>query len=150
MSYPISDLILQNVEDTLRTVRTVSGYNCDLIVERASQTGNSPRDQLAVVYPGGGIPLPNPAVGHDEYHLPVDIRCFAIKSETSSTPIDRALLLMAADVRKALRQDLHRGGYALNTLFNEKDELQLSDSPKSVLVLVTIHYRTLWDDPYNQ
>jgi hypothetical protein len=150
MPYPISDLILQNVEDTLRTVRVVSGYNCNFIVERESQTGNSPRDQLAVVYPGDPDPLPAPALGHDEYHFPVGVRCYAIKSESSSTPIDRALLLMAADARKALRQDLHRGGYALNTLFNAKDELLLSESPKSVLVMVTIHYRTLWDDPYNQ
>jgi hypothetical protein len=147
---PIADLILKNVEDTLRTVKKLSGYNCDFTVEREKQTGNSPRDQLAVVYPDPPVPLENPALGHDEYDFPVGVRCYAIKSETSATPIDRALMLMAADVRKALRQDLHRGGYALNTKFPAKDEFLISESPKSILVMVTVHYRTLWDDPYTQ
>lgn len=150
MSYPIADYILQDVENTLRQVQKVSGYNCNFTVERESQTGNSPRDQLVVVYPGEPEPLENPALGHDEYNFPIGIRCYAIKSEMSATPIDRAMMLMAADVRKSLRRDLHRGGYALNTRFNAKDEYLVAESPKSVLVMVTVHYRTLWDDPYNQ
>lgn len=148
---PITERILANIVETLSQVRQASGYYNDLIVEREQQDGNSPRDNLVVVMLGDPQPSKVAPMGFDEFLMPVGILYYAIESQSSPVMISTRLQRGAADIRKALAQDLHRGGLAINTEMNvEKDDYFASASPYSVIVKPFIRFRTLWNNPYKQ
>jgi len=150
LSYPIDELIVQNVVSTLKKCTLNAGYHFNLIVERENQRGNSPRQGLVVVMAGDPIPQPSPPLLHDEFRIPIGMQGFVMESEVSGRDIETQLRFMAADIRRALRADLHRGALAVNTHFEAADQFFLEASPKHVLVTVMPQYRTLYNDPYNQ
>lgn len=141
---PIADLIVQDVQATLEQVPT-------LTVEREKQGGNSPaRNGLCTVF--GGDPVPQFDRGpcmHDEYVMEVGILVTAIESETSGVSLPQRLYAYAADVRKALVADIHRGGFAVNTEFEARDELNTETKPAGVMVKARVRFRTAYGDPYS-
>lgn len=150
VSVPISEKIVQNVLEVLAGVSTAAGYQSDLLVERLdTANGNSPRDGLCVVGAAEPIPQDNAPLMHHEFLLTLGVRVYAIESEASGLTTDARLAALAADVRRALTRDLHRGGYAVNTEFPDKDELHVQP-PASVIVWPKVRYRTLYNDPYRQ
>lgn len=148
---PISERIVCNVVETLSAVRQSAGFFHDFIVERELQDGNSPRDNLVVVMVGDPKPSGSAPMGHSEWLLPIGIIFYAIESQTSATAIATRLQRGAADVRKALAADLHRGGLAANTELDVfPDNYNKSMSPYSVLITPQIRFRHLWNNPYKQ
>lgn len=146
----IFEQILDNMVETLSRVRLVDGYFNDFIAVREEQFGNSPRDGLVVVVAGDPIPEP-PPFGFEQFLRPVGVICYAIEPEDSVRNISTRLESMAADVRKALSIDLHRGGNAMNTkldIAQARDEFFKTESPYSVLVKPHIQYRHLRGNPY--
>lgn len=144
----ILEQIITDIVDTLSDVTIVGGYYHDLEVEVGDGTGTVPRDSLVRVVVGDPIPLENSAHGFDEFHLPVGLAFYAIEGEGSAVPISTRLAQGAADIRKALAVDLHRGGFAINTLLTrEKDDYQTEVQPAYVLIKPFIHFRTLYNNP---
>lgn len=149
MSYPIAELIVQNVVTTLGGVTTGNGYQNTLAVEREKQPFNSPANRLAVVMKGELQPQNNSPLGLDEYVLPLGIVFYVIQSESNEAAITQSLYSIAADIHKVLMVDVHRGGYAVNTEF-ESDDIFSSSSPKSGAVTAKIRFRTLRGNPYQR
>lgn len=148
---PISERIVQEIVDTLSQVRQASGFFTDLIVERENQEGNSPRDNLVVVCLGDLQSQKISPMGFDEFLMPVGLIYYAIEPTDSAISISQRLQRGAADIRKALAADLHRGGLAINTEMNlHADDYFASASPYSVLIKPMIRFRTLWNNPYKQ
>lgn len=141
---PIAELVVQDVIASLEQVPT-------LIVEREKQGGNAPaRNGLCVVYAGDPVPeFEKAPCGHDEYVLPVEMLVVAIESELSGVSVSQRLYGHAADIRRQLMQDRHRGGFAVNTEFRTDDRLNTAESPASVVVKAWIRFRTKFADPYS-
>lgn len=149
MSYPISELIVQNVESTLSGVTIGAGYENTLTVEREKQPFNSPRNRLAVVMPAKMRPQTPAPLGLDEYILPIAVVFYVIQAESNEDAISQALYSIAADVRKALMVDVHRNGHAVNTEF-DPDDIFNSSKPSSGAVVANIRFRTLRGNPYQR
>jgi hypothetical protein len=147
---PISEQIMENVVATLATVTLVGGYDNDLTVIRPVQRPDSITDGMCVVGAGDPIPANDPPCGFDEFVLPVGVTVFCIEDENSPTPIQTRLYSIAADVRRALKRDVHRGGLAVLTEFDVKDELHELNAPPAVVVYANVRFRTLYADPYRQ
>lgn len=141
---PISEMVVQNVEEALATVP-------DFTVER-EQKGGNPRSRHGLCVVMVGDPIPEFANGpcmFDEYVLPIGINIQAIESERSGVTVGQRLYGFAALARRALMADIHRGGFAVLTEFEESDKLFTQASPASVLVTVKVRYRTPYGDPYS-
>jgi hypothetical protein len=150
MSYPIVELISQNVVDVLSRVAESTGYNGTLIVERQKRSGNIPRDRLVVVHQDDPIPLDG-AHGHTTWNQPYVVTCYVIESETSDTPIDQRVNFIRSDVEKAVMEDVTRGGYAILTSLEKPELFDAKDgSFFGIDVHFTVTYRTIQDDPYVQ
>lgn len=152
VAFPIDELILQEVIETLSTISTDAGFLNDLIVEDQKQGGNAPlRDGLVVVAAGAPEPQPNPPLGFKEYLLPIGIVGYVIESEASEPAVLRGRLYsVAADIHRALEADVHRGEQAVNTEFPDKDEIDLAGSPPSVIVWAKVRFRTRYANPYQR
>jgi hypothetical protein len=152
VAFSIAELIYQNVVDVLSRISTHAGYLNDLIVEEQRQGGTGPlRDGLVVVACGDPVPQPDAPLMHDEFLLPVGLCAHVIEPEASDPRVLRGRLgSVAADIRRALTEDLHRGGYAVNTEFPDKDEFNLAGAPPTVIVWPHVRFRTLYNDPYRQ
>ncbi len=150
VAFPIDELILQEVVETLSTISTDSGYLNDLIVEEQKQGGNAPlRNNLVVVAAGTPEPQPKPPLGFKEYLLQIGICGYVIESEGADPAVLRGRLYsIAADVHRALESDVHRGQKAVNTEFPDKDEISLTGSPASVIVWAKVRFRTRYANPY--
>jgi hypothetical protein len=159
MAYPIIELVTQNVEATLRTVRIANGYNVDLIVERELKFGNPLRDKLAVVMQQTTERVVQPDIPQDRvaYRQEYWVQCFVVESEDSSTPIDQRINSVRSDVEKALMVDPFRGldsdgnPLAMDTLI--KDPIPIVDDQgrwDGVTVVFDVFYRTLYSDPYER
>ncbi len=146
----IEERILQNIQEALEGVTQESGCYFTLTVEQEDRLGNSPADGKVVIIAGDPIPQDDAPVMHDEYLLPVGLQAFSIDSEDSDLPVRTRLARLASDIRKAITQDVHRGGIAVNTEFPEKDDFQQAAAPHYVLVKPHIRYRTLYQNPYKQ
>lgn len=147
---PISEQILEEMVETLSGVSTAANYMTDLAVEREEQGGNGASfDGQCIV--GSVQPIAEfdkAPLGWDQYVLRVGVLVYAIESETDGANMTGRLSAYASDVRRALLQDLHRGGLANNTEFDQPDELHVEDG--YVIVPVKVTFRTLFGDPYRR
>lgn len=146
---PIADRIVDDVVAALANMSLASGFQADYIVTRERPDGISPRDGLICVVEGDPEPTPSPPLGLDEYDMAVAIVVFALKPDDRQTPITTWLRRYAADVRRKLGEDRHRGGLAVNTTFAQRDELDVDPVPM-VLITPSILFRTLMDNPYQR
>jgi hypothetical protein len=155
MSYPIDAKAFDDVRDALRGVSIAAGYSINLSVAEEQADPVSPRHGTVIVgmaKRGPDDEVEFPALGHDEYWLPIGIQVYAIQSTRNiQTPIRLILQSIVSDVKKALAVDVYRGGYANNTVIPDKEIIFYEDaSPPCVLIVAKLHIRTLWDNPEDQ
>lgn len=145
---PIDEQIIDNIVETISTVRPENGFLTTLKCVREIQPGHVTEDGLVVVIGTLYESIDNAAHMHAEWHMKVGLECYAIEPTESEIMIERRLRRIAADVKRALLQDLQRGGVAINTTFTDPDVIEVHGTPPSIGVTVRVHYRTLWNDPY--
>lgn len=147
---PIDERIIQNVVETLEQMSQASGFAADYTVTRDKPNGVTPRDGLICVVGRDPVPTDVQPVGLDQYELPVMCVVFAVRTDANETTIKTWLRRYAADIRRKLGQDLHRGGLAANTRFMTKDTIMAGAGPAAAIVTASVQYRTRWDNPYEQ
>jgi hypothetical protein len=107
--------------------------------ERAVRAGDRCGDETAV----------EPPLGLDEYTLPVGITVYDCQADSTTTSVMQRLASKAADVRKALMVDVHRGNQVINLAF-DPDRYYPDENPRSVLITVNCIFRTLYGNPYQR
>jgi hypothetical protein len=152
MTYPVNELIAQNILTTIQGVTTGNGYNYTLSAQRHTRAGDKVAHLNAVIIQEDPKEVPDPKVYNTkEWLLTFHVGVFVIPEEQDTTPIDQYVNLIAADVHKALMVDRYRGGYALDT--------QIRPSYKSaeeglkyecIVIPAEVNYRTNELNPYQQ
>jgi hypothetical protein len=146
---PIYDRIIKHIVGTLAGVTTGLGFQNTLICVRDTDAGQSPSEGLAVVIGGNPISADLPPLGLDEYRLPVGITVYDCQADSTTTSVMQRLASKAADVRKALMVDVHRGNQVINLDF-DPDRYYPTENPRSVLITVNCIFRTLYGNPYQR
>lgn len=152
MSYPIAELAVQDALAALAGVTTANGYTFDADVEaRDVRDGNPPADGLVVVEAGDPAPFPGSSpCGLEELYQPVVVTCHHCPADADPTRVTATLARMAADVRRCLSADAHRGGYAVNTEFKLRDDFRTDAAPFTVTVTAFLRVRHVRGNPYAQ
>lgn len=153
-TYPIFELITQNIVETLTNVTLVGGCGEDLIVERSNRRGNKLQNGLVVVHldnPTKNETLTETAEGRIDWVLPYVLEAYIVDSEGSPRPADQRVVMIWADIYKAMMLDFTRGGYAYDTVpvppVWEHDE---QGRWQGVQVNFDVKCRTMYDDPYTR
>lgn len=145
---PYDEYILQDVVATVARINPTAGFSVTISdVEREKVGQNTPKHLRAVVAAGQPALQSDSPLGHDDFRMPIGIRVWILQSETTDTPIAQTLYTVAADVRKTLGFDLHRGGYAIHTIFQD-DRFEQDGAVYSAIVTVEVWFRTLRNQPY--
>lgn len=146
----IKEQITEDVEDTLRGIQTLAGYDSNAIVERAKQWGNDPADRKIVLYLGSCEEIPDNegALGLKTWTQRYHALCYCVESETSSVPIDTRINSLEADVHRRLMVDPHRSGLAIDTTLRGSNRI-IDDGGvvAGVEVIFDVQFRHDWNDP---
>lgn len=157
---PIDALAIANVVTTINTivagaeVTTPAGvfrYGSTLVAKKYSPNGVSLTEGFAHILQGKDKPLAKQGTGKSEFNVPVVIVCAAVGMQ--QTPgnmhdVEDRLRIMNADIRLALGQDLTRGGWARNTIFDEESLYDLDSKPPLMAVPVTLQIMTARNNRY--
>lgn len=154
---PIIEQIVDYVVKSLASISVTNDYRNDVTkVERPNPAlGNTLMDRRLVVFQGNPSRPDDEPLGHDEWLMPLSIVCQVVESENSTTPIDKRLNTLRADVEKRLVADNTArtcGGLAIDTTIAEPEYAPISPAAHEgeVCVNAIIHFRTAEDDPYTQ
>lgn len=148
---PVLSRITADVVSTLQDVDTTS-YSLTLhVTEPDAVTGTETKDGRCVVTLGGvtrveeGVPQ-----AMTKYIQSYDLTIVRIRSESNTTPISELLALAAADVTRAIAEDITRGGLAEDTIIEAPSFEYASKEANSgvVVVPVLVHYQTYYNNPF--
>lgn len=153
MSIPIIESIAANILTTVNGVTEGNGYNQTIDAKRPSRVDydtDTVDDLTAEVFQTEPEKLVGPNIYYS-WRQGFDIVVYAINDDGSAVTIDTRLNQIAADISKALRVDITRGGYAYQTDIGPARIGTVDDGSKSLVVLqITVDYRVLKSDPYTQ
>ncbi len=154
MTVPIIENIAANILTTVNGVTTGNGYNQTIVVKRMSRVdydSEAAADDLeGLIYQGQREPLTH-AMNSYTWRQPFTIIVFALNDDGSAVTIDTRLNQICADMEKALRVDITRGGNAYQTDIKEPTFLYADDGSSSAVMLpITVDYRVLNTDPYTK
>jgi hypothetical protein len=153
MSYPISELVTQNVVDTLAGVQTTSGYNVNLRVEPYDEQGNNTVGDLVCIVGFGADELADDndtPIGFTAWRRPYWAMVYIFHPEAVTTQAyNQRVNVVRADVEKAIMQDYSRGLNAQNTWTQQPTPFQDANDAKGIIVRFTVLYRHLEGNPYS-
>jgi hypothetical protein len=151
---PIVEAITLNVIATLAEVTSANGFYTNLKPERGKRTGNVADPNFISAFLSEDTPtaISDAPQMAREWHQPYTLLLQAFEADTSEYPAHQTLQIAAAEVLEAMRQDRTRGGNAINTLFDSGTQWindgQSHGSADMLSVKITVHYRTLLDNPF--
>ncbi|HUT58865.1 MAG TPA: hypothetical protein VNA25_13545 [Phycisphaerae bacterium] len=152
--FPVKELIVQAVEAALKKI-TPPGYKtAGVQVVRPRRTGEkfAPQEKMIIVLqePEQRSPdddlVGNPAA--IAWRLPITCDLVVRVSEADTTPMDQALNVFEADVRKALMQDEQFGRLAVRSELGGTEYPDAAAGVEGVTVSIDVIYRTAINDPY--
>lgn len=141
------------VGETVTTPGGTFEFQTSLTATLYSANGQSVVEGLAWVIQGKDVPLPNQPHRKDDFWVPLVIACAATatgSTEQDAPSVEDKLRQINADIRLALGVDVSRGGYAINTIFDDASEYDLTTDPPMVYVLLKLHVRTAFNNRYAQ
>lgn len=153
MTVPIIENIAANIVTTINGVTETNGYNQDIVVKRPSRVDYESEaaadDLTGKIYQGKRERLTGEMNSYT-WRQPFTIVVYALNDDGSAVTIDTRLNTICADMEKALRVDITRGGYAYGgTDIGEPEVLVADDGSISAVILpITVDYRVLKSDPY--
>jgi len=154
MTTPIIEDIAANLLTTINGVTTGNGYNQTVVVKRPSRVdydSEAAADDLEGLLYQTSQEILTSAMNRYTWRQGFDIVVFALNDYGSATTIDTRLNQIAADVSKALRVDITRGGNAYQTDIGAVAFAVADDGSISAVVLeITVDYRVLNSDPYTK
>jgi len=151
VSTPRIEHIAVNIAAVVNAITTENDFNQDLVAVRPKRIDFSdvpPKNGKVLIAQVDQTPPADQAIQTQEYVQ--EFLCAAIvkDSDAAETSIDTRLNQVAADIEKKLKEDRTRGGYALNTVMAGSTKFSDGEAFTGVAVLVRVHYRTDWADPY--
>lgn len=149
MADSVLEQIAKNVLDTLTGITVTNGFSQDLQVIRAPKK-ISPRHLLVAIYQMPGDPTEEAPIMTDESLQAFAAVAFVLPEETDNTPVDTYSNAIAADIEKALMNDYHRGGLAIDTIITSPIYFPPIEGGNyaGVTVNFNVLYRTALGDPY--
>ncbi len=142
---PISDLIYDNVVETLSAIATVAGDNTDpTIVEESREGAGESRYRIVVVDNGEDCTAEGYESGHDEHTMNLDLVVTTTKPESDTLVTARSYNRRAyGDIRRALLTDRARGRNPSPRVDTQVTGWRpRSDAVDGIIVTVTITYLT--------
>lgn len=146
----VRERILANIKTTLEGVTVAGGYNNTLAsVQRWKQSGNTFEEVPCVIVAAGPEQEneePNPNV---TCRLTVFLGIWTRQAESDPAASDTVLNSILGDIKKALRVDVTRGGYARDTniLSNEPFDSIEGQPDIGLMVVLEVRYQHLQTDP---
>lgn len=146
----VREKILDNIKATLDGILIANGYDNDIAsVQRWKQNGNDLKDVPAIIVKAGpeqNIDNRFPLVTRK---MTVFLDLWIRESEGSATDTDEKLNSLLGDLQRAMKQDITRGGFAVDSLIGSIVPFEIVEGePHAGLILeFEIHYRTRQDDP---
>ena len=152
MAVPIIENIAANILTTLNGVTTGNGFNQTIVLKRMSRVdyeSEGAGDNLeGLILQGVRERITGP-FQLDVWRIPFVILVYALNDDGSTTTIDTRLNQIAADMSKALRVDITRGGNSYQTEIGPVEFITADDGANSAVILeITVDYRVNKSDPY--
>lgn len=155
MPKPISEQIIVDVENALRSITILAGYRFDADVERVEPESPAAERDSAVLMMPSSPTVRGDAVSNQsdvDWQLDFEIVATRIKSENDATPMESLLHDSFSDIIRAVMHDGTRGGLAIDTTLTGAEILD--PGPGAVVGYVIVRfgvwYRTLRNNPYQQ
>ena len=150
MPETVREKIFQNLESVLNQVKTLNGYDNDIqSVQRWRQNGNSLKDVPAIIISSGSESNEDKPLPLTTCNLTVFLDLWIRELESSTEGTEIKLNSLLGDVKKALKQDIKRGGNAVDTSFGDTLPFETAEGePHAGLIIqVLIKYRHQQTDP---
>lgn len=154
---PIIEQILGRVATALAAIKIANGYQVDIesVYRPAALSGYA----YTPKHHGIALTLGDPARApeHDlsgspaiiAWDQPVHLDLIHRPSDAATTPIERALNILWADVQRAVMDDPTWEGYADDTTIADPEYwADEADGTCGITVVITLRYRVREDDPY--
>lgn len=139
---------------TVTTVDGVFPYQTTLVAKLYEADGGEGLvEGTAHIMQGKDLPLPSQPYRKDDFWVPLVVCCPATARRNASSDrpsVEDKLRQFNADVRLALGQDLHRGGYAITTQFIGESVYDVDTEPPTVAIPVRLHIRTAVNNRYSK
>jgi hypothetical protein len=153
VSTPRIEHIAVDIKSAVDAVTVANGFNQDLVAVRPR------RNDFSDVTPENGKVLiwqsdedkPGPedqAYSTTEWMQPFLLIAFVLDSDSESASIDTRLNQVRADLQKKLREDVTRGGYAIDTELLPSRTFDDGKGFSGIAVAFGVSYRVNEDDPY--
>lgn len=146
MGISVLEQIATNIEQTLATIKTPSGYQ--LSIQRARAV-NSPRHLAGYIFQLSPTAIDDGIVGLDEWWQSFAVVVYTIPTADDATPVDSYNNDINAAIYTALMLDYSRGGLAIETKINPTLYFPPVEGEYSgITFMFDVHYRTALDKPY--
>lgn len=153
MADTIREKIFANLVTALSGISVAGGYENDIAsVERWNMNGNNKAGVPAIIV-NSGPEKNDDGKAYDLTHclLTVFIELWVRQNETESaaTPTDKLLNSLLGDIKKALAQDVTRGGNAVDTEVTDVETFETIEGQQhaGLVVTVEIEYRHKQQNP---
>jgi len=160
-SQPIVELIAENLFDTLEAATTIdaAGDSASLLPVRPTRMNweghVSVVDLRVVLVQLDPEEDEDPTLAHNASDMRAWVQPFALvvyilDSDKATTPIDRRINTVEADIAKALMAAPTRGGYAVDTIVQPSERFLDDAGASGITIVVNVPYRTDLTDPYTK
>ena len=153
MSTPLIETIALHIETTINSITTGNGYNQTLSAIRPKRLlfDNDAWTNLDVLInqtdKDFNSTIQSNAVDKTETF---GLSAIVIQSEDAVIELDLLVNQVAADIEKALKIDVTRGGKARDTLFTGATRFAINPAFTGIFITVEVKFRTAFGDPYTQ
>jgi hypothetical protein len=149
VSYPVKELITQNIEETLKGISTANGYSYTLKVSRYVGTQHySPEHLNAMIYQDGETRIEQDVHTKDARELRIAVDVFIQPLDTDTTPVDTICNIIEAEMTKVLYSTYDRGGLAIDTAVEPADPFTEFGEADGFTLVIKVKYRTAYGDMY--
>ena len=121
---PVKERCVLDVVETLKSISPAGGYSRAYTVEREKREPNAPAPNKVVVIEGKKLPAGREEGDGDgvlHWKLPIALQVYFLASETLDADIRSIGNAVEADLERALLGDVHRGGWADDTVIDDPE-----------------------------
>lgn len=150
---PVCERITQNVVETLSTIQELNGGAYTLTVQRARPQGNQPAHLLAVVCEGDDEEQGDDEadIGSAAWMRPYEVVVYVFASQLATEDLyGQRVNCIRSDIHKALRVDVTRGGWAINTMIRGAVDFTTASEASGFVFTFDVLYRHDLDNPYRR
>jgi hypothetical protein len=160
LARPVDAYAIDNLITALSGITVANGYAVTITPVTYDPNGIDHNDGTAYVESTGETPLPTSPCTREDFYVNVRVVVFIQPlqveggdvgvSGATARSIEERMRTYSACIRKALMADVHRGGYAINTRFDDPTEYEPETLPMYVRIPIKLHIRTMFGDRFTQ